>query len=138
VHSSYHKDGRRHTKIGDETVHPSADIPIADWRGVRQLQNMSLSVSDDWLNSATEYSGDSKSETIVIVDEHSFTNVRRCSLDVWLFDRDSEAALLTQLGAAHWSDRFRLVAEIVVALDHFPGHKLALTLRSELALPPAG
>src|SRR3989442_9081181 len=93
AHWSYHRDGRSHTKIGSEYYNQSDGIPIEDWKGVRQLSNTYMPLSSNWFSAARVYGGDNKTETVLLVDETSFSGGRFCSLDLWLIDRDSEAEL---------------------------------------------
>lgn len=130
-HWSYHRDGRTHTKYGSEYVNQSDGIPIDDWRGVRQLCNSYMPLTDNWFSAATAYDGDSKTETVLLVDETSFSHGRFCSLDLWLIDRQSEAALFELVGRHMSSEpQLTIVAEVVASLDHFPNHKVGLTLRA--------
>lgn len=131
AHWSYHRDGRSHTKLGSAYVNQSDEIPIEDWQGVRQLGNTYMPLTDNWFSAATEYSGDGKTETVLIVDEKSFSEGRFCSLDMWLIDRDSEADLFELVGRhMSFEPRYTIVAEVVASLDFFPNHKIALTLRA--------
>jgi hypothetical protein len=130
-------DGRTHTKYGSEYVNQSDGIPIDDWRGVRQLCNSYMPLTENWFSAATAYDGDNKTETVLLVDERSFSNERFCSLDLWLIDRQSEAALFDRVGKHMSSEpQFTIVAEVVASLDHFPNHKLALTLRAGERVTP--
>ena len=130
-HWSYHRDGRTHIKLGSEYLNPSEGIPIKDWRGVRQLCHTHMPMTDNWFSAATAYGGDRKTETVLIVDDKSFSGERFCSLDLWLIDRDSESELFALVGKHFTSEpRDTIVAEVVASLDHFPNHKLAVTLRS--------
>ena len=131
AHWSYHRDGRSHTKFGSQYLNQSTGIPIEDWRGVRQLCHTHMPMTDNWFSTATAYSGDGKIETVLIVDEKSFSGDRFCSLDLWLIDRDSESALFAMVGRSFASDpKDTIVAEVVASLDYFPSHKLAVSLRS--------
>lgn len=128
-HWSYHRDGRSHTKYGSEYVNQSDDIPIEDWEGVRQLCNSYMPLTENWFSAATAYTGDSKTETVLLVDEKSFSNGRYCSFDLWLIDRKSEAKLFELVGKHISPDpHFTIVAEVVTSLKYFPNHKIALTL----------
>ncbi len=131
AHWSYHRDGRTHTKYGSEYVNQNNEIRIDDWRGVRQLCNSYLPLTENWFSAATAYNGDSKTETVLLVDDKSFSNDRFCSLDLWLIDRQSEAKLFDIVGKFMSSEpQFTIVAEVVTSLEHFPNHKVALTLRA--------
>jgi len=47
-----------------------------------------------------------------------------------LLDRESEPDLLSTVGRLLDADRnFHVIAEAFVALDHFPNHKIGITLR---------
>ena len=131
VHWSYHRDGRSHTKIGSEYFNQSDGIPIEDWRGVRQLSNTYMPLSNNWFSAATVYEGDKKTETVLLIDEASFSGERFCSFDFWLIDRDSEVELFNLIGKHMVSQvGYLIIAEVVAALDYFPNHKVGLTLRS--------
>ena len=131
AHWSYHLDGRSHTKIGSEYYNQTDGIPIEDWRGVRQLSNSYMAMTDNWFSAATAYPGDRKTETVLLLDESSFDRGRFCSLDLWLLDRAAEGEFFDLVGK-HLASApgYTMVAEIVSALDHFPDHKIAVTLRS--------
>lgn len=96
-----------------------------------------MPLTENWFCAATAYDGDNKTETVLLVDERSFSNERFCSLDLWLIDRQSEAALFDRVGKHMSSEpQFTIVAEVVASLDHFPNHKLALTLRAGERVTP--
>lgn len=98
AHWSYHRDGRSHTKIGSDYYNQADGIPIENWRGVRQLSNTFMPMTDNWFSSATRY---------------------------------SEGQLFDLVGRHLASDPgYTMVAEVVAALDHFPDHKIAVTVRA--------
>ena len=98
---------------------------------MRQLSNAYMPLSENWFSVATAYEGDRKTETVLLVDEKSFSEGCFCSLDLWLIDRDSEAELFNRV-ENHMASApgYTIVAEVIAALDYFPNHKVGLTLRS--------
>jgi len=131
THASYHQDGTRHTKIGTDHHNRFSDTPINTFAGFNQLDHFSLSLTKNWFNSKTEYLGDMRTESIVLIDERMLINKDTLVLDVWLTDRGSEMSLLQTIQTHLISDpKFSVVGQFVLALVHFPGHKVALTLRS--------
>ncbi len=130
-HVSYHQDGTRHVRLGSEYHNRFSDTPIASHKDVKQLDHFSLSLTKNWFNSKTAYAGDEKTESLVLLDERLLYNKDTLALDVWLLDRASELKLLDTVARLIASDpSFQVVAELVSALDNFPDHKIALTLRS--------
>ena len=130
-HVSYHQDGTRHAKFDSEYQNRFSDVPIAAHTGVKQLEHLSLSMTKEWFSAATLYRGDEKTETLVLLDEGLFQGRDTCSLDVWLLDRAAEPELFAVVGRLLAANKaFQVVAEMVAALDHFPNHKIALTLRT--------
>lgn len=130
-HVSYHQDGTRHAKLDSEYHNRFSDVPIASHTGVRQLDHLSLAMTKEWFSAATVYDGDEKTETLVLLDEGLFRKRDTLALDVWLLDRASEPELFSMVGRILAADKtFQVIAEAVVALDHFPSHKIALTLRT--------
>ena len=88
-HASYHQDGTRHTKIGYEYHNRFSDIPIASHTGFKQLGHYSLSLTKNWFNAKTIYTGDDKTESIVLLDQPLFYDRDTLALDVWMTDRAS-------------------------------------------------
>lgn len=136
AHGSYHADGHRHTKLGDEYVNPFDSIPIDEWRGVQQVTHISMAMRANWFSARTAYAGDGKTETVVVVAENHFAGDRSCALDIWLFDRGSESQFYERLKRhGEGMPDFSLIVDAVFALDNFPSHKIAITVR---ASPPRG
>jgi hypothetical protein len=128
-HVSYHTDGTRHTKMGSEYHNRFSDTPIHEYAGCRQLDHFSLSLTKNWFNAKTQYTGDEKTESIVLVDEKSLAGRDTLALNVWLTDRKSEQELLN-ITAGEIDPKFTLVAEYIASLENFPNHKLAISLHS--------
>lgn len=130
-HVSYHTDGTRHVKIGDEYHNRFADTPISEFKGFKQLDHFSLSLTKDWFNAKSLYAGDAKTESIVLVDEQLLAGKDTLALDVWLTDRKSEQDLLNITATGPASDpKFTLVSEFLASLENFPEHKVAISLCS--------
>jgi hypothetical protein len=130
-HVSYHRDGTRHFKLGSETHVRSTDAPIALHKNWKQLGHFSLPLTTDWFNAKTAYAGDEKTESLVLLDERLLHGKDTLALDVWLLDRASEPELLATVARLIVADpSFKIVAELVLSLENFPDHKIALTLRS--------
>ena len=131
AHVSYHADGARHTKIGPEYINRFSDAPISSFAGFKQLDHFSLSLTKNWFNSKTVYAGDERTESIVLLDERLLSGADTLALDVWLTGRRSEFELLDVISkhvVTH--PPFTVVGQFVSALENFPQHKIALTLRS--------
>ena len=130
-HVSYHADGTRHFKIGSEYHNRFSDVALESHRGAKQIDHLSLSMTEEWFNAQSSYPGDQKTETIVLLDERLFRDKDTCALDVWLFDRASEAQFLEISGRSlEHMPAFSVVGEVIVSLDFFPNHKIALVLQS--------
>ena len=130
-HVSYHQDGTRHAKLGSEYHNRFSDVPITSHTGVKQVDHLSLSMTKEWFSAATAYPGDEKTETLILLDEGLFRGRDTLALDVWLLDRASDPELFSTIGKILVADeKFQVIAEMVAALDHFPDHKIAITLRS--------
>jgi hypothetical protein len=130
-HVSYHRDGTRHFKRGSEHRIPFSDTPIASHKGPKQLGHFSLPLLTDWFTAETAYAGDEKTETVVLLDERVLYDKDTLALDVWLLDRASESELLDTVARSIVQlPSFHIVAELVLSLQNFPDHKLALTVRS--------
>ncbi len=130
-HASYHTDGTRHVRIGSEYHNRFADTPIKKFKGFRQLDHFSLSLTKNWFNAKTLYAGDEKTESVVLLDEKLLQDKDTLALDVWLTDRKSEQDLLAVTAKGPASDpKFTLVGEFVASLENFPDHKVALGLCS--------
>ena len=146
AHQSYHQDGTRHTKMGSEYHNRFSDVPIAQHTGFKQLGHFSLSLTKNWFNAKTIYTGDDKTESIVLLDQRLFYDRDTLALDVWMTDRASEQGLLKIVASSlETTPNFHAVAELVSSLEYFPNQKIALTLRSarvrdvdasELMFPP--
>jgi hypothetical protein len=130
-HASYHRDGTRHFKRGSEHHTRFSDTPIASHKGPKQLGHFSLPLTTDWFNEKTAYAGEEKTETVVLLDEQVLHDNDTLALDVWLLDRASESELLDAVARLIATQpNFNIVAELVLSLENFPAHKIALTLRS--------
>jgi hypothetical protein len=130
-HVSYHQDGTRHVKLGSEYHNRFSDTPIRSHKDVKQLDHFSLPLTKNWFNSNTAYTGDEKTESLVLLDERLLYDKDTLALDVWLLDRASELKMLDTVARVIAVDPcFQIVAELVSALDNFPQHKIALTLRT--------
>ncbi|MBL8510659.1 MAG: hypothetical protein JNM52_03345 [Betaproteobacteria bacterium] len=131
AHQSYHQDGTRHTKIGVEYHNSFGDTPIAEHTGFKQLVHCSLSLTKNWFNAKTIYTGDDKTESIVLLDQQLFYGKDTLALDVWMTDRASEQKLLAFIADSFLTtSKFHAVSELVSSLDYFPNQKVVLTLRS--------
>ncbi len=131
AHVSYHRDGTRHYKSGSEYHNRFKDTPIEAHVGARQLQHASLSLTKEWFNARTLYDGDDQTESIVLLDQRLVFGMDTLALDIWLTDRASEHELLRQMAEQARSDaNYHIVAELISALDYFPRHKVAFTLRA--------
>ena len=130
-HASYHQDGNQHAKAGADYHNQFSDAPIAAHKGVKQLGHLSLPLTKNSFSPKMDYSGDEKTESLLLLDERLLWNKDTLALDLWLLDRASEPQLLDIAAKVLASDcRIQVLAELVSSLDNFPGHKIALTLRS--------
>jgi hypothetical protein len=130
AHLSYHKDGTQHMKMGEGYHNRDKCTPIAAHVGFKHLGHFSLSLTKGCFNRKTTYRGDGKTKSVVLIDERLLLWRDTLALDVWLTDRPSEYELLRTIANKRMDHRFQVVAELVSALDHFPLHKLAITLRA--------
>jgi hypothetical protein len=131
VHVSYHQDGNRHAKLGDEYHIRFKEAPITDHEGWKHLGHLSLPLTKESFKPKMAYSGDAKTESLLVLDERLLWNKDTLALDYWLFDRTSEPELLDIVARVLASNSdFQVLAELVCSLDNFPDHKIALTLRS--------
>jgi hypothetical protein len=131
AHVSYHQDGNRHAKLGDDYHNRFKDTAITDHEGAKQLGHLSLPLTKESFKPKMAYSGDAKTESLLLLDERLLWNKDTLALDYWLFDRASEPELLDMVARVLASDSdFQVLAELVCSLDNFPHHKIALTLRS--------
>ena len=131
AHLSHHKDGTQHMKMGEGYHNRDKCTPIAAHVGFKHLGHFSLSLTKGCFNRKTTYKGDGQTKSVVLIDERLLLWRDTLALDVWLTDRPSEYELLRTIATHKRMDhRFQVVAELVSALDHFPHHKLAITLRA--------
>lgn len=130
-HQSYHTDGTRHTRVGADYHNRFSDTRINDFVGFNQLGHFSLSLTKNWFNAKTLYTGDKKTESIVLIHEKVLARRDTLALDVWLTDRKSEQNLLNIIANGPGGDaKFSPVTEYVASLENFPNHKLVLSLHS--------
>jgi hypothetical protein len=83
-HVSYHQDGTRHVKLGSEYRNRFSETPITSHKDVKQLYHFSLPITKDLFNSKTTYTGDEKTESLVLLDERLLYDKDTLALDVWL------------------------------------------------------
>lgn len=119
-HVSYHSSGLRHTKLASVTHNEHDDVPICDWKGVRQLQHLSFFITKDWFGEGNCYVGDGKSEISLILDDQPFASISRCGMDFWLFDRASEVEYFATIRRlSERQNDVRPLVEVVAVLKHF-------------------
>src|SRR5207253_7646488 len=94
AHVSYHQDGNRHVKLGNDYHNRFSDTPIAAHKGPKQLGHLSLPLNKESFKPKMAYSGDAKTESLLLLDERLLWNKDTLALDLWLLDRASETELL--------------------------------------------
>lgn len=128
-HLSYHRDGQRHNKAGDERYGHTTDTPIEAHRGVRQLSSGTVWLTSQWLNERTEYDP-AKEEIAIVVSGDSQENEQLYfSVDWCLIELGANGArrdMPKHLAAMRPDGALREYREI--PLDNFPGHAIGIAV----------
>jgi hypothetical protein len=128
-HHSLHKDGSRHLRDNDgrDLLPEVNDVVIDYFRGYRQLLNASMAVPSPDSHSVpfSESSADTVTATL-----HVPPGWGRVSMDYYLLHRSAEDQFLRNL---RWPpipslEPHEVALCLTLALDHFPGHKVALVV----------
>lgn len=130
-HSSYHTDGTSHLRSQGVQAGPSVmNDPINEVRGVAQVVHASISLGLPELDLPDVYDGDKRTESVVVLHDHLFSDEQsRFWLDVWVFDRASEADFYKNVCSTRHGGLSRVV-DMATNLDHFPNHKVGISIRS--------
>lgn len=128
-HVSYHQDGTRHFRMGDERVCGFKAAPIHTHEGVTHVTHGTIPLSGKWFTSANSFAIDEKTNNTIILDDSIFTGMNSLAYDFWLIGRSSEAQFVEIVGRMrnHRSPS-RLIVESIAALDMFPSQKCGLTV----------
>jgi len=128
-HVSYHQDGNRHFKVGDEYHGEFRDEPIVSFLGLKQLLHASMPITDQWFTESTKFAPDNKTHSVILVDEMRLIGFDTIAIDLFLLHRSAESEFVTELGkTVDGRAHFELNVATIVALDNFPEHKIGLAL----------
>jgi hypothetical protein len=137
-HHSIHTDGHRHLRTldGKDLLPPAKGKPISEIGPWIQLLNASISLPPTESRSAAFSLGE-KADVLAMVDTPTAAEPERVSLNYYLLQRSEEEEFLRKM--VHWpksasSSPHELTLCVTGTLEHFPSHKVAITIHRPVKL----
>lgn len=140
-HVTYHVDGTYHHKIthrgGTLKIEaPKKKVPLASISTKQQLLGTVVFYADHNMKDLPRFTPDGRVDTIVILGQSIFSNIRCASFNSYIFHRDHEAAFMAEAYALYEDKSFTLVTVNAFSLHQFPKHKVGVVVykgRGEIA-----
>jgi hypothetical protein len=131
LHTSYHADGRTHTKVGTEYFHKSNAVPLRDFSGARQISHQAFGVPDRGHDFWPKHDVFKTWDSMLVIDRMQFQRAEWLAVDIWLFDTNSFPTVERRISEMHARDtNFRPITNIYHQLSCFPGLNLGLFFRA--------
>jgi len=92
-HGSYHKDGMRHTRIGERLFDRYKDVELHAIQGVRKLEHIRLPLTKNWFPHKTLYTKNPALNSDLLLGEEMLAGMDTLSIDLWLSDITSTAKM---------------------------------------------
>lgn len=124
VHSSYHQDGTRHSRIAKSHHQRWKDVPLKSHSGVKQLLHISISTKaphDRWPSVASDR------DELLVLNGAQFADYDTLAVDAWLSDAGSESTLERRAAYTHHHLGFHHISLSTWHLSHFPNFLFALS-----------
>lgn len=124
IHSSYHQDGTRHTRIAKSHHQRWTDVPLNSHSGVKPLIHGSIQVNaphDRWPIVA------SARDEFIVLNDSDLAGYDTLAVDAWLSDAGNESALKRCAEHAHRELGFRHITHSTWQLSCFPNLLLAIS-----------
>jgi hypothetical protein len=146
LHVTYHVDGTYHHKM----IHRGKPLkicsekkpPLVSIASKEQLLGTATFYTDDTMSRLAEFTPDGRADTIVVLGQSVFTNVRCAAFNSFILHRDHEPSLFVDSYRSYEDKSFMLISVNVFALDLFPNHKVAMIVykgrEADEVRPPEG
>jgi len=131
-HTSYHADGRHHTKIirgGKELeIFREQREPIASIPTYQQIISSGAFYADKTMRRLPHFESGSKETAFVLLGRAIFRHVEALAMNTFIVKRDYEATFLKRMYADYQTGSYELVAVCTFRLEHFPSHNVNIVL----------
>ena len=124
VHSSYHQDGTRHSRIAKSHHQRWKDVPLKCHSGVKQLLHSSISTEaphDRWPSVV------SARDELIVLNSSQLAGYDTLAVDAWLSDTSSESTLERRARHTHQQLGFHHISLSTWHLSYFPDLLFALS-----------
>ena len=132
-HATYHVDGTYHHKFTHRgrTVKmstPEKRVPLASITAKQQLLGTAAFYAEDTMTRLPRFAPDGRADTIVVLGQSVFSNIRCAAFNSYILHRNHESAFLGDAYSNYEDGSFTLVAVNVFSLEFFPDHKVGLIM----------
>jgi hypothetical protein len=132
-HATYHVDGTYHHKLAvrGRTVKistPEKKTPLVSITSKQQLLGTAAFYADDTMTRLPRFTRDRRANTIIVLGQSVFSNIRCAAFNSYILHRNHESAFLRDAYSAYEDRSFTLVAVNVFGLDFFPDHKVGMII----------
>ena len=131
-HTSYHADGRHHTKIirgGKELeIFREQREPITSISKYQQIIGTGAFYADNTMRRLPQFENESKETAFVLIGRAIFRHVEALAMNTFIVNRDYEATFLKRMYADYETGSYELVAVCTFRLEHFPSHNVSIVL----------
>lgn len=131
-HTSYHVDGRHHTKItrGEEEVEIFREQrePITSISKYQQIIGTGAFYVDNTMRRLPQFENESKETAFVLIGRAIFRHVEALAMHTFIVKRQYEANFLKEMYSAYQNDSYELVVVSTFRLEHFPSHNVSIVL----------
>ena len=131
VHLSYHRDGRKHTKIGTDYIQRTQDTPLESFSGAKHLSHQAISIDGRSDSFWPRHAAFKTWDVTLVFDESQLLDSEWLALDFWLFESklffeiDSQ---LRELGSRYAN--FRLLTTYYHQLVAYPNLSMGIVFRA--------
>ncbi|MBZ5637044.1 MAG: hypothetical protein LAO55_28300 [Acidobacteriia bacterium] len=132
-HATYHIDGTYHHKLTHRgrTVKmstPEKRAPLVSITAKQQLLGTAAFYADDTMTRLPRFAPDGRADTIVVLGQSVFSDIRCAAFNSYILHRNHESAFLGDAYSNYEDGSFTLVAVNVFGLEFFPDHKVGLIM----------
>ncbi len=132
LHTSYHADGRHHTKIirGGEEIEMFREQhkPIASISGYQQIIGTGAFYADKTMRRLPQFESESKEAAFIVIGRAIFKHVDVLAMNTFIVKHDYEARFLKRIYSDYQTGSYELVAVCTFRLEHFPSHNVSAVL----------
>jgi len=107
---------------------PEKKTPLASITAKQQLLGTAAFYADDTMHRLPLFTPDGRANTLVVLGQSVFSNIRCAAFNSYILHRNHESAFLGDAYSAYEDGSFTLVAVNVFGLDFFPDHKVGMII----------